>query len=1046
MVALTRTHGSGEGKIMAPPSKGVPPSGRASTSQAMRNLATDVFYTGAKKVAESSGITPGQADAQIREGATVGRQQDYDVGSFSRQIKELGTSLESLNKSFINASKGLNATTQENITMMKIAMRNSGNDKNAIGNAAAATQSTLSTAYYGGMNRGQAMQNIDALSQAGVLGAGSRATGGTAMSIQAYNTSFTAASAASGGFGTRADQYGMTATAMLSGMAQRGAQGISGSQVTSTLGAVNLAAQQTNNAMLHNVAPGAYVQAEQSMMAGASQSNPMLMAAFSKARPEITRRNEEGLQKSENEATKITEQLKTAPESQKAELTRQLTAKQDEAKTFRTRLDTISSARGAGAMGVQAVMEMGDTEAHGEMIQNMMRQRMGKSGDILGNNRRALIARTQVAQATGMTTQQVSGILQTQARMPEIKARQAEADAYMSTEYTDIGKTYKSGGKTVTRTEAAANQIQEAFQGTFRSGTFEDFRKSAANTVEQTGQSSKFKEALKKDLDAIGATSGLDDKGKLDAARAATKKAINEGSGGDVFQASSTGVAANKLQEGQAGAVELDNAFKSAGKSMNDMSKAAIQYAEEMSKAAGMVPKGDRSTGTTQSTAASSTGAAVDAVVAGGKTVVAAGGAAATTASAAADYFLTPSPGSGGSSSANKGGTGKPLAPPPRTSEFGGPVFRGLSGTVGERGPEIFTPKQDGFITTNKDSSSISDMFKSSLGAINQAFTGGLSKSMKDKPPSTPIPADASADGSTAPVGGGDDGKDFLGKVAATFESGGDPGRVSTGEGDAGGKSFGAFQLSSKTGSLEAFLKQTGYIKNFEGMNLKSPGKDVEAQWKKLAENPDFVKAQSGYAKEKYYDPHLAMLKKSGVDLSGKGRAVDEMILSTANQYGAGSSVLLNAFKGKNVAQMSAEEIINTAQQYKAGSTGTYFSSSSEAVRAGVRNRIAKEQQMLLGMTKRAEGGDIVRGEPTLVGEKGPEMFVPNSGGSVSSASQTKKLLEANQDSGNGGSNKEISGKIIVEFVSEGQKVGESELSFNGPDQRISINPRRTKR
>lgn len=1031
---------------MAPPSKGVPPSGRASTSQAMRNLATDVFYTGAKKVAESSGITPGQADAQIREGATVGRQQDYDVGSFSRQIKELGTSLESLNKSFINASKGLNATTQENITMMKIAMRNSGNDKNAIGNAAAATQSTLSTAYYGGMNRGQAMQNIDALSQAGVLGAGSRATGGTAMSIQAYNTSFTAASAASGGFGTRADQYGMTATAMLSGMAQRGAQGISGSQVTSTLGAVNLAAQQTNNAMLHNVAPGAYVQAEQSMMAGAAQSNPMLMAAFSKARPEITRRNEEGLQKSENEATRITEQLKTAPESQKSELTRQLTAKQDEAKTFRTRLDTINSAKGAGAMGVQAVMEMGDTEAHGEMIQNMMRQRMGKSGDILGNNRRALIARTQVAQATGMTTQQVSGILQTQARMPEIKARQAEADAYMSTEYTDIGKTYKSGGKTVTRTEAATNQIQEAFQGTFRSGTFEDFRKSAANTVEQTGQSSKFKEALKKDLDAIGSNSGLDDKGKLDAARAATKKAINEGSGGDVFQASSTGVAANKLQEGQAGAVQLDNAFKSAGKSMNDMSKAAIEYASDMSKAAGAMPKGDKNTGTTQSVAADSSAAAVDAA---SKTIKFAADGTATAASAAgtaADYFVTPGPGSGGSSSANKGGTGKPTVPPPTTREFGGPVFRGLSGTVGERGPEIFTPKQDGFITTNKDSSSISDMFKSSLGAINQAFTGGLSKSMKDKPPSTPIPADASADGSTAPVGGGDDGKDFLGKVAATFESGGDPGRVSTGQGDAGGKSFGAFQLSSKTGSLEAFLKQTGYIKNFEGMNLKSPGKDVEAEWKKLAENPDFIKAQSGYAKEKYYDPHLAMLKKSGIDLSGKGRAVDEMILSTANQYGAGSSVLLNAFKGKNVAQMSAEEIINTAQQYKAGSTGTYFSSSSEAVRAGVRNRIAKEQQMLLGMTKRAEGGDIVRGEPTLVGEKGPEMFVPNSGGSVSSASQTKKLLEANQDSGNSGSNKEISGKIIVEFVSEGQKVGETELSFNGPDQRISINPRRTKR
>jgi len=370
---------------------------------------------------------------------------------------------------------------------------------------------------------------------------------------------------------------------------------------------------------------------------------------------------------------------------------------------------------------------------------------------------------------------------------------------------------------------------------------------------------------------------------------------------------------------------------------------------------------------------------------------------------------------------------------------FGGSVFGGLSNIVGERGAEVFVPKTDGTIVSNKDMhEGIASKFKSSLASVNQAFTNAVRTTRNGGSSGGGAGGATGGGGDSVNVGG--DG-DYFGKVAATFESGGDPGAVSSGQGDAGGKSFGAFQLSSKTGSLQAFLNKTGYGKQFEGMDLKNPGKEVEAKWKQLASDPEFIKAQSQYAKEKYFDPHMAMLKKNGIDLSGKGRAVDELVLSTANQYGANSSVLMNAFKGKNVSQMEPEEIIRLAQEYKAGSTGSYFASSSEAVRAGVRNRIAKEQQMLLGMTKRAEGGALDVNQPSLVGEKGPEMFVPNTGGSVVPASKTKELLEGK--GGDGSASKEVSGKIIVEFVADGQKVGETELKFNGPDQRISINPRR---
>ena len=46
-----------------------------------------------------------------------------------------------------------------------------------------------------------------------------------------------------------------------------------------------------------------------------------------------------------------------------------------------------------------------------------------------------------------------------------------------------------------------------------------------------------------------------------------------------------------------------------------------------------------------------------------------------------------------------------------------------------------------------------------------------------------------------------------LGDLSALYESNGDPGCVSTGYGDLGGISYGAYQLASNTGSVEEFIR-----------------------------------------------------------------------------------------------------------------------------------------------------------------------------------------------------------------------------------------------
>jgi len=195
-----------------------------------------------------------------------------------------------------------------------------------------------------------------------------------------------------------------------------------------------------------------------------------------------------------------------------------------------------------------------------------------------------------------------------------------------------------------------------------------------------------------------------------------------------------------------------------------------------------------------------------------------------------------------------------------------------------------------------------------------------------------------------------------LGKVAAQFESGGNAGAVSTGHGDHGGKSYGAFQLSSKTGDVDKFLQKSGYANQFQGMQVGSAAFD--AQWKKLAkEDSKFGDAQSAHAKMTHYDPQMAKLQQGGLDLSKKGFGVQEAIMSTANQYGANTSVITNALKDKDTNKMSDQEIINAIQDFKAANVSTNFKSSSSAVQAGVKKRIDQERQALLAADK--SGGTV---------------------------------------------------------------------------------------
>ena len=225
----------------------------------------------------------------------------------------------------------------------------------------------------------------------------------------------------------------------------------------------------------------------------------------------------------------------------------------------------------------------------------------------------------------------------------------------------------------------------------------------------------------------------------------------------------------------------------------------------------------------------------------------------------------------------------------------------------------------------------------------------------------------------------------MAGTVSAMFESGANAGAVSSGKGDLGGRSYGLFQFSSRGGdnsTVARFLKQSGYSSQF--MGLKVGSSEFNDQWRKVAKNDKYFSlAQQKFAAENYYKPQLALLKRDGYDLTGRGAAVQNAVWSNAVQYGARSTLIEKALQGKNLASMSDADIIRAIYRYKKQNVGVEFRSSSQQVQAGVANRYGQEERQLLSMA-RTQSGDIAYNRTS------PRQFVPSNGPEVANNTAVK--------------------------------------------------------
>ena len=137
-----------------------------------------------------------------------------------------------------------------------------------------------------------------------------------------------------------------------------------------------------------------------------------------------------------------------------------------------------------------------------------------------------------------------------------------------------------------------------------------------------------------------------------------------------------------------------------------------------------------------------------------------------------------------------------------------------------------------------------------------------------------------------------------LGKLSEKYESGGrGPGTVSTGKGDPGGVSYGTYQLASKVGRADEFVKKY-YPDEFKG--LKGGSDEFTKVWKALADkDPKGLHAnEHAYIKETHYDPQAVKLSKElALDVAKRSAALRDVVWSVAVQHGPNTGLVVTAVK-----------------------------------------------------------------------------------------------------------------------------------------------------
>lgn len=204
-----------------------------------------------------------------------------------------------------------------------------------------------------------------------------------------------------------------------------------------------------------------------------------------------------------------------------------------------------------------------------------------------------------------------------------------------------------------------------------------------------------------------------------------------------------------------------------------------------------------------------------------------------------------------------------------------------------------------------------------------------------------------------------------LGSLSRQYESNGKPQTISTGRGDHGGKSYGAYQFASKMGTLKEFVVwldkvhpgyAQGIVDAVPAGKTTQPGAAFDAAWKAQAKaDPDgFLAIQHDFIKHSHYDVQVARAdaRIPGLNIEGRSAALKQVVWSMSVQHrNATPTIIQNALAGRDPGSVSDADLIKRIYEDRGANGGKkWFPSSSAAVRAGVVGRFERESAQAIEM------------------------------------------------------------------------------------------------
>ena len=196
----------------------------------------------------------------------------------------------------------------------------------------------------------------------------------------------------------------------------------------------------------------------------------------------------------------------------------------------------------------------------------------------------------------------------------------------------------------------------------------------------------------------------------------------------------------------------------------------------------------------------------------------------------------------------------------------------------------------------------------------------------------------------------------MLGDLSKKYESNGEPGTISSGYGDAGGKSYGMYQFSSTMGVVDKYVKwlqENGYWFGDELAKYTVGSSYFDDAWVFLANSDnrgDFERSQHDFTKAMYYDKACNALFNCGFIVSRHSKAMKDVVWSRAVQYGPYQvpEMFDEACKSLGFPNLSYVDHISFDERmikaiYLEVCSTPAWTNGSPALREGLYNRFASE-------------------------------------------------------------------------------------------------------